>query len=68
MYSWCQNDVLVSVLLADSKVPIELVLFFFFYGDGTELKALHLPDKRSSTELNPQPHIELVLSAFYWMT
>jgi hypothetical protein len=30
--------------------------FFFFLGVGTELRALHWPGKRSSTELNPQPH------------
>jgi hypothetical protein len=29
--------------------------FFFFLVLGTKLRALHLPGKRSSTELNPQP-------------
>jgi len=39
-------------------------LFFFFFSElGTEPRALRLLGKRSTTELNPQPHFT---SSFHW--
>jgi len=45
----------VSVSLSGS-------FFFFFPGGGTEPRALRFLGKRSTTELNPQPHLSLFLS------
>jgi hypothetical protein len=43
----------------EKKVKVQEGTFFFFFLFfsvlGTELRALPLPGKRSSTELNPQP-------------